>query len=63
MEAVRGDVLGDNMVLGVSATNPRDSFPPVFWATQTGIPGSGSDTSLNLPVLQRRPVTDMDERR
>ena len=63
-----GDVLGDNMVLGVSATKPRDSFPPVFWvtifwATQTGIPGSGSDTSLNLPVLQRRPVTDMDERR
>ena len=33
MGAVRGDVLGDNMVLGVSATKPRDSFPPVFWAT------------------------------
>ena len=51
------------MLLGVSATNPGDSFSSVFWATQTGIPGSGNDTSLNLLVLQRRPVTDMDERR
>lgn len=33
MGEVQGDVLGDNMVLGVSATNPRDSFPPVFWVT------------------------------
>lgn len=59
---VQGDVLGDNMVLGVMRLTLGTVFPQ-FSGVDSGIPGSGNDTSLNLLVLQRRPVTDMDERR